>query len=104
MMLTAVVAQDIKTAVFTTNPEMHYKGCEKKIKGNLRFEKGVKNIITNLKTKTPLLIPIHAALYLVPHSMASPQFSLQTVDGLNCQSRVLGNQLHRHIVGFHLSR
>ena len=54
MMLTAVVAlaKDIKTAVFTTNPEMHCESCEKKIKGNLRFEKGVKNIITDLKTKT----------------------------------------------------
>ena len=54
MMLTAVVAlaKDIKTVVFTTNPEMHCESCENKIKGNLRFEKGVKNIITDLKTKT----------------------------------------------------
>ena len=53
MMLTAVVgmAKDIKTVVFTTSPEMHCESCEKKIKGNLRFEKGVKNIITDLKTK-----------------------------------------------------
>ena len=53
MMLTAVVcmAKDIKTVVFTTNPEMHCEGCENKIKGNLRFEKGVKNIITDLKAK-----------------------------------------------------
>ena len=48
----ALFAKDIKTAVFTTNPEMHCESCEKKIKGNLRFEKGVKNIITDLKTKT----------------------------------------------------
>ena len=54
MMLTVMVAlaKDIKTAVFTTNPEMHCEGCKNKIKGNLRFEKGVKNIITDLKTKT----------------------------------------------------
>ena len=54
MMLTAVVgmAKDNKTVVFTTNPKMHCENCEKKIKGNLRFEKGVKNIITDLKTKT----------------------------------------------------
>ena len=54
MMLTTVVAlaKDIKTAVFTTNPEMHCESCEKKIKGNLRFEKGIKNIITNLNSKT----------------------------------------------------
>ena len=48
----ALFAKDIKTAVFTTNPEMHCESCENKIKGNLRFEKGVKNIITDLKTKT----------------------------------------------------
>lgn len=48
----ALFAKDIKTVVVTTNPEMHCESCEKKIKGNLRFEKGVKNIITDLKTKT----------------------------------------------------
>ena len=54
MMLTAMVAlaKDIKTVVFTTNPEMHCESCEKKIKGNLRFEKGIKSIVTDLKTKT----------------------------------------------------
>ena len=54
MMLTAVVglAKDIKTAIFTTNPEMHCESCENKIKGNLRFEKGIKSIKTDLKSKT----------------------------------------------------
>ena len=54
IMLTAVVglAKDIKTAVFTTNPEMHCEGCENKIKGNLRFEKGIKSIKTDLDSKT----------------------------------------------------
>ena len=46
MMLTAVVclAKDIKTVVVTTNPQMHCESCVTKIKGNLRFEKGVKQI------------------------------------------------------------
>ena len=54
MMLTAVVglAKDIKTVVVTTSPEMHCESCENKIKGNLRFEKGIKSIKTDLKTKT----------------------------------------------------
>ena len=58
MMLTALLGmarphvKDIKTVVVTTLPQMHCESCEKKIKGNLRFEKGVKNIITDLKTKT----------------------------------------------------
>ena len=45
-------AKDIKTVVVTTQPQMHCENCEKKIKGNLRFEKGIKNIITDLKTVT----------------------------------------------------
>ena len=46
MMLTAVASQakDIKTVVVTTQPQMHCTSCENKIKGNLRFEKGVKQI------------------------------------------------------------
>ena len=45
-------AKDIKTVVLKTNPEMHCSGCEKKIKDNIRFEKGVKDIRTNLNDKT----------------------------------------------------
>lgn len=50
MMLTSMVglAKDIKTLVVTTLPQMHCDGCEKKIKGNLRFEKGVKQIECNI--------------------------------------------------------
>ena len=46
MLLTMTVglAKDIKTVVLTTVPQMHCSGCEDKIKGNLRFEKGVKQI------------------------------------------------------------
>ena len=46
MMLIALVAmaKDIKAVVVTTQPQMHCENCEKKIKGNLRFEKGVKEI------------------------------------------------------------
>lgn len=46
MMLTVLVgmAKDIKTLVVTTLPQMHCASCENKIKGNLRFEKGVKQI------------------------------------------------------------
>ena len=51
MMLTALVAmaKDIKTVVVTTQPQMHCENCEKKIKGNLRFEKGVKEIQCDIK-------------------------------------------------------
>ena len=43
-----IQAKDIKTLVVTTNPQMHCDNCEKKIKGNLRFEKGVKTIDCNI--------------------------------------------------------
>jgi len=51
LMLTATLslsAKDIKTLVVTTQPQMHCENCEKKIKGNMRFEKGVKSIETNI--------------------------------------------------------
>ena len=49
---TACFAKDIKTVVLKTQPEMHCANCEKKIKENIRFEKGIKSITTNLKDKT----------------------------------------------------
>ncbi len=45
-------AKDIKTVVLNTVPEMHCSSCENKIKSNIRFEKGVKDIETNLADKT----------------------------------------------------
>lgn len=44
----AAYAKDIKELVVTTNPPMSCQNCENKIKGNLRFEKGVKKVETNL--------------------------------------------------------
>lgn len=53
MLATAVsFAKDIKTVQLTTNPQMHCENCEKKIKGNLRFEKGVKKISTSIPEQT----------------------------------------------------
>ena len=53
MMLTAVVglAKDIKTVVVTTEPQMHCDNCVNKIQGNLRFEKGVKQIQCDIPTQ-----------------------------------------------------
>ncbi len=44
--------KNIQTVIFTTTPQMHCEACEKKIKGNLRFEKGVKAIETNVPAQT----------------------------------------------------
>lgn len=38
--------------VFTTTPQMHCAVCENKIKNNLRFEKGIKNIETSVPNQT----------------------------------------------------
>ena len=48
-------AKDIKTVVLTTTPEIHCTDCEKTIKENIRFEKGVKSIKTNLDNKTVII-------------------------------------------------
>ena len=52
LMAVSIYAKDIKTAVFTTDPQMHCEKCEQKIKGNLRFERGVKKIVTNVPDQT----------------------------------------------------
>ncbi|MBC8594649.1 cation transporter [Oscillospiraceae bacterium N12] len=49
--LTAVMAKDIRTAVFKVS-QMHCENCERKVKNNIKFEKGVKEFSTDLKTKT----------------------------------------------------
>lgn len=52
---TMCFGKDIKTVVLKTQPEMHCAGCEKKIKDNIRFEKGIKSITTNLDDKTIII-------------------------------------------------
>lgn len=44
--------KNIQTVIFTTTPQMHCEACENKIKGNLRFEKGIKAIETNVPAQT----------------------------------------------------
>ena len=48
----SLVFREIKTVVFTTTPQMHCAACENKIKNNLRFEKGIKNIETSVPNQT----------------------------------------------------
>ena len=48
----AVGAKDIKTIVFTTQPQMHCQNCENRIKNGVRFVKGVKKIETNVEKQT----------------------------------------------------
>ncbi len=51
LFLTVLVqAQTMKEVVFTTEPEIECNNCVKRIKDNIRFEKGVKSIDADLKT------------------------------------------------------
>lgn len=45
----SVYAKDIREYIVTTQPPMSCQNCENRIKGNLRFEKGVKKIETDLE-------------------------------------------------------
>ncbi len=47
--MTMASAKDIKTVVLTTVPQMHCENCEKRIKENIRFEKDVKKIVTDVE-------------------------------------------------------
>ena len=47
---------DKQTVVFTVSPKMHCVNCENKIKTNLRFEKGVNDITTNVKNNTVTIV------------------------------------------------
>lgn len=46
----AVLAKDIRVAVFKVT-QMHCENCEKKVKNNMRFEKGLKDISTVVKDR-----------------------------------------------------
>lgn len=51
-------AKDVKTDTLcvTTSPEMHCSGCENKIKGNIRFVKGVKKIVPSVPDQTVTIV------------------------------------------------
>lgn len=48
LLAASAYSKDIQELVVTTTPPMSCQNCENKIKSNLRFEKGVKKIETNL--------------------------------------------------------
>lgn len=50
-LLLAMGGRELRMVVLTPTPQMHCENCENKIKSNMRFEKGVKKVETNLKTQ-----------------------------------------------------
>lgn len=47
----AASAKDLRTVVFYVK-DMHCENCEKKVKDNIRFEKGLKSLDTNVEART----------------------------------------------------
>ena len=56
LMVSTMAMAKIKTVVLTTNPQMHCENCENKIKNNIRFEKGVKSIETDIAAQTVTIV------------------------------------------------
>lgn len=52
MALTAVVKAETAKAVFNVQPQMTSQSSENKIKTNIRFEKGVSEVVTDLQAQT----------------------------------------------------
>jgi len=49
---TAKAKKEIRVMVLRPTPEMHCANCEKRIKENIRFEAGVKKIVTDREKQT----------------------------------------------------
>ena len=49
-------SKDIDTLQVTTTPQMHCANCEKKIKSNIRFVKGVRRIETSVPKQTVTIV------------------------------------------------
>lgn len=54
--LSASAKSDNDTLVVTTTPQMHCANCENNIKDGLRFEKGVRDIITSVDDQTVTIV------------------------------------------------
>lgn len=52
LFVATIFAADPVAVVFSVEPKMSCQNCEKKIKTNIRFEKGVKDIATSLEAQT----------------------------------------------------
>ena len=51
-LLVAVGGKELREVVFTPTPAMSCQNCEDKIKGNMRFEKGVVKVETDREKQT----------------------------------------------------
>lgn len=49
--VTAVLAKDLRTVIFKVE-QMECANCERKVQKNIKFEKGLKEVATDVKTKS----------------------------------------------------
>lgn len=82
MVAVAVSAKDWKTVVVTTTPQMHCAGCENKIKNNLKFVKGIKEVQTNVDEQT-------VTIKYDDRKTDEPTI-LKAFEGFGYQARVIG--------------
>ena len=54
--VSAQKSKSAETLQVTTTPQMHCANCEKKIKTNIRFVKGVKKIETSIPNQTVTIV------------------------------------------------
>ncbi len=50
-LIMGLCSPNLRILVVTPSPEMHCESCENKIKSNMRFEKGVKKVETDLESQ-----------------------------------------------------
>ena len=86
LFLLAVAAQlpakDLHT--LTVKTTMHCENCTKRIKKSVRFEKGVKNIKTDLETKTVTV--------LYDADKGKPQAIVKAIEALGYETTVLSDK------------
>lgn len=56
----ALGGSDLYQLVLTPTPQMHCEKCENKIKGNMRFEKGIVKIETSVEAQTVTITYDHS--------------------------------------------
>ena len=83
-------AKNIQSVIFKTAPEMHCSSCENRIKSGLKFEKGVKDIVTDLTKKT-ITVTYDA-------DKTSPEKLIEAFDKINYTASVFNGDKNSDVI------
>lgn len=83
--VTAVLAKDLRTIVFKVE-QMECGNCENKVKNNIKFEKGVKEFSTDLKTRTVTIVYDAAKTNVEKLQAGFKKFKYEAVEVKDAQS------------------